>query len=52
MRLNACEGTALLFQAHANYRTWSIDFGKDKEIKSNNLVNYNFPKLIKLNRGK
>ena len=25
--LMSCEVTALLFQAHANYGTWSIDFG-------------------------
>ena len=25
--LISCEGAALPFQAHANYGTWSIDFG-------------------------
>ena len=23
----SCDGAALPFQAHANYRTWSTDFG-------------------------
>ena len=29
----SCEVAALLFQAHANYETWTIDFGTTSSIK-------------------
>ena len=32
----ACDVAALPFQAHANYETWSIDFGQRKLIKRHN----------------
>ena len=38
----SCEVAALPYQAHANYRTWSIDFGVYNINRGNYKFKYNF----------